>query len=151
MHESLPAIDEKWTLNTFVWGRLADRIGARKARVCFAIAQTAGIALLYPFGHNLWLLMIPILLGNIVGPAIDVTGRMTFLSLEPELRTRLTTIYIVMMFVGGAVGSFAGTAVFGAFGWDGIALGILASCVTLTGLAYLAYRLYGERDFPAAL
>ena len=132
--------------STPYWGRLADRIGPRKARVRFSIVQTAGIALLLPFGGNLWLLMIPILVGNIVGPAIDVTSRMTFLSQEPELRTRLTTIYIVMMFLGGAVGSIAGTALFDAYGWTGTALAILASCVCLTLLSMLGYRLYKERD-----
>ncbi|MDG6077656.1 MFS transporter [Erythrobacter litoralis] len=128
------------------WGRLADRIGARKARMIFALVQTFGISLLLPFGDNLWLLMIPILIGNIVGPAIDVTSRMTFLSLEPELRTRLTTIYIVLMFVGGAIGSVAGTAVFDAFGWTGIALYILGSCVILFALTILGYRRYGGEE-----
>ncbi|MXP10358.1 MFS transporter [Pseudoblastomonas halimionae] len=132
--------------STPYWGRLADRIGPRKARVGFAVVQAAGIALLIPFGYNLWLLMIPLLLGNIVGPAIDVTSRMTFLSLEPELRTRLTTIYIVMMFIGGGIGSIAGTALFEAFGWTGAALAILASCVTLTVIAIVGYRIYGHRD-----
>ena len=126
------------------WGRLADRIGARKARMIFALVQTLGISLLLPFGDNLWLLMIPILIGNIVGPAIDVTSRMTFLSLEPELRTRLTTIYIVLMFIGGAVGSVAGTAVFDAFGWTGTALYILGSCIILFALTVLGYRRYGR-------
>ena len=133
-------------VSSYIWGRLADRIGPRKARVGFALVQAAGISLLLPFGDNLWLLMIPILVGNIVGPAIDVTSRMTFLSQEPELRTRLTTIYIVMMFLGGAVGSIAGTALFDAYGWTGTALAILASCVCLTLLSMLGYRLYKERD-----
>ena len=128
------------------WGRLADRIGPRKARVAFAVAQTAGVALLLPFGNNLWLLTIPILIGNVVGPAIDVTGRMTFLSLEPELRTRLTTIYIVLMFIGGAVGSIAGTAVFDHFGWTGTALYVLGSCLVLLVLTIVGWRLYGDRD-----
>ena len=128
------------------WGRLADRIGPRKARVAFAVAQTAGVALLLPFGNNLWLLTIPILIGNVVGPAIDVTGRMTFLSLEPELRTRLTTIYIVLMFIGGAVGSIAGTAVFDHFGWTGTALYVLGSCLVLLALTIVGWRLYGDRD-----
>ena len=128
------------------WGRLADRIGARKARMIFALVQTLGISLLLPFGDNLWLLMIPILIGNIVGPAIDVTSRMTFLSLEPELRTRLTTIYIVLMFIGGAIGSVAGTAVFDAFGWTGTALYILGSCVILFALTVIGYRRYGREE-----
>ncbi|MGN3975328.1 MFS transporter [Tsuneonella sp. SYSU-LHT278] len=133
---------------TPMWGRMADRIGPRRARVTFALVQTAGCALLLPFGWNLWLLMIPLLLGNVVGPAIDVTSRMTFLSLAPEVRTRLTTIYIVMMFVGGGAGSLAGTAVFDAFGWTGTALYVSASCLVLTALSVVGYRLYGsgERD-----
>ncbi|MGX7953521.1 MFS transporter [Tsuneonella sp. HG249] len=135
-------------ITTPYWGRLADRVGPRKARVMFSIVQTAGVALLLPFGDNLWLLMIPLLLGNIVGPAIDVTTRMTYLALEPELRTRLTTIYIVMMFIGGSIGSVAGTAIFAAMGWEGTALYVIASCVALTALSLLGVRLYGGRDFP---
>ena len=134
--------------STPYWGRLADRIGPRKARVGYSLVQVLGISLLLPFGDNLWLLMIPILIGNIVGPAIDVTSRMTFLSQEPELRTRLTTIYIVMMFLGGAVGSIAGTALFEAYGWAGTALAILASCLSLCVLSFVAYRLYGDQDQP---
>lgn len=132
-------------LTTPYWGRLADRVGPRRARVWFAIGQTAGTALLLPFGHNLWLLMIPLLAANIVGPAIDVTTRMTFLSLAPDLRTRLTTVYIAMMFAGGAIGSVAGTVVFEAFGWNGTALYALASCAGIAILSILAYRRYGDR------
>jgi predicted MFS family arabinose efflux permease len=131
------------------WGRMADRIGPRKARIFFSIAQTAGVALLLPFGDNLWLLMIPLVLVNIVGPAIDVTSRMTFLSLDAELRTRLTTIYIVMMFIGGSIGSVIGTVVFDAFGWSGTAIYVFASCFIMTAIAFLTTRLYGERDMPA--
>jgi predicted MFS family arabinose efflux permease len=126
------------------WGRLADRVGPRRARAWFALAQTAGVSLLYPLGGNLWLLMIPLLAGQVVGPAIDVTSRMTFLALEPALRTRLTTIYIAMMFVGGGIGSIAGTAVFEAFGWAGTAGYCFVSCLGITVLAFLARRLYGD-------
>ena len=85
------------------------------------------------------------LAANIVGPAIDVTTRMTFLSLAPDLRTRLTTVYIAMMFAGGAIGSVAGTVVFEAFGWNGTALYALASCAGIAILSILAYRRYGDR------
>lgn len=133
------------------WGRVADRAGPRKARVVFALVRTGGVALLLLFGNNLWLLMIPLLLGNIVGPAIDVTSRMTYLALEPELRTRLTTIYIVMMFIGGSMGSVAGTAVFDAFGWNGTAIYVFTSCCALTALAVWAVRVYGSRDQATSL
>jgi predicted MFS family arabinose efflux permease len=129
---------------TPMWGRLADRVGPRRARIWFSLVQTAGAALLYPLGGTLLLLTIPLILGNIVGPAIDVTTRMTFLSLDPAVRTRLTTIYIVLMFVGGAIGSVAGTFVYDAYGWAGTSAYAFVSCVLLTVLSVIGLRLYGD-------
>ncbi|WP_454599417.1 MFS transporter [Qipengyuania sp. SM2507] len=133
-------------LSTPRLGTLADRFGPRRARFYFSLVQTAGIALLIPFGNNLWLLMIPIFFGNLVGPAIDVTSRMTFLSLAPGLRTRLTTIYIVMMFMGGAIGSIAGTAIYDFYGWNGTALYVFGSCLAIVAISLLSWQMYGRSE-----
>nr|WP_298927978.1 MFS transporter [uncultured Erythrobacter sp.] len=125
-------------------GQWSDRIGPRRARLALAVIQMAGTALLFPFGESIWLLMIPILITSTVGPAIDVCTRMTFLSQEPALRTRLTTIYIVIMFIGGGAGSVFGTAVYDAYGWSGTAIAVLASCATLTALSAIGLRIYGS-------
>ena len=122
-------------------GSWSDRVGARKARFVFAVIQLFGIALLYPLGGALSTLLIPLVLSNLVGPGIDVTGRMTFLSLAPDLRTRLTTIYIVLMFVGGGIGSFAGTAIYDAFGWAGTCALLASFSIALCALSYFAMRL----------
>ncbi len=122
-------------------GRWADRIGPRKARSVFAAIQLLGIALLYPLGGVLWTLLIPLILVNLVGPGIDVTGRMIFLALEPAVRTRLTTAYIVLMFVGGGIGSFAGTAVYDGFGWAGTCALLASFSLALTLLSFTARRL----------
>ncbi|WP_255551986.1 MFS transporter [Erythrobacter crassostreae] len=131
-------------LTTPKLGQWSDRVGPRRARLYLALIQTAGTALLLPFGGNIWLLIIPILITSTVGPAIDVGSRMTFLSQEPALRTRLTTIYVVIMFIGGGAGSILGTAVFDAFAWQGTAIAVLASCALLTMLCGLALKLYGS-------
>lgn len=115
-------------LSTPRLGRLADRIGPRRARFIAAMVQMGGIALMYPLGWSVWTLALPLVITNIVGPTMDVTGRMTFLSLEPAIRTRLTTTYIVVMFIGGALGSVAGTAVYDFGGWAG-------TCTLLMGIA----------------
>lgn len=120
-------------LSTPRLGRWADQVGPRKARLAFAIVQFVGLALLWPAGDSLSLLCIPLFLGNLVGPGIDVTGRMTFLSLDPQLRTRLTTIYIVMMFIGGGLASIVGTTVFDAYGWAGTCI-LLVSISGLLGI-----------------
>ncbi|MFN4019207.1 MAG: MFS transporter [Erythrobacter sp.] len=119
-------------------GRWADTVGPRKARVAAAVVQLTGIALFYPLGSNIWSVLVPLLVTNMVGPTIDVTGRMTMFTLAPEIRTRLTTSYIVTMFVGGAVGSAIGTAVFDAGGWPATCAVLLAMSAGLLTLAIYA-------------
>ncbi|WP_128892672.1 MFS transporter [Erythrobacter sp. HKB08] len=126
-------------------GRWADSVGPRKARFVFALIQFGGLLLLWPLGQSLWLLLIPLFIGNLVGPGIDVTGRMTFLSLEPSLRTRLTTIYIVLMFIGGGLASILGTTVYDAFGWAGTCALLVGISGSLGVLSYLARSLYEQR------
>jgi len=113
-------------------GRWADQVGPRKARRAAAVVQLTGIALFYPLGFSIWAVLVPLLLVNMVGPTVDVTGRMTLFALAPEIRTRLTTSYIVTMFVGGALGSALGTAVYDAGGWAATcALLLTISCGVL--------------------
>lgn len=121
-------------------GRWADWVGPRKARIAAALVQLAGIALFYPLGFSIWAILVPLFVTNLVGPTIDVTGRMTLFTLAPEIRTRLTTSYIMTMFVGGAIGSAAGTAVFDLGGWG-------ATCALLLAMscAVLALSLHAER------
>lgn len=119
-------------LTTPYLGKLADRIGARQTRVFFAVLLVLGELLFFFLGHNLWLLMIPIIITNVAGPIMDISGRMMFLSEAPEIRTRLMTVYIVMMFVGGGMSSWAGTAAYDWGGWHANAgLALIMSLVVL--------------------
>ena len=124
-------------------GRWADQVGPRRARVAAAVVQFVGIALFYPLGGSIAGVMVPLFIVNLVGPTIDVTGRMTLFALAPEIRTRLTTSYIVAMFIGGALGSAAGTAVFDWGGWG-------ATCALLAAMssAVLALSFHAERVKP---
>ena len=122
-------------------GAWADKVGAERARLTLSIIQLGGVVLLYPFGASLWLLIIPLLVMNTVGPGIDVSGRMTFLSLAPAIRTRLMTGYIVIMFVGAGLASWAGTAAYGWAGWTGNAIIALVLSATLVMLSAYALRL----------
>jgi predicted MFS family arabinose efflux permease len=127
-------------------GRWADRIGARRARLIVSVVQVAGVSLLYPFGYDAVALLVPLLLINMVGPTIDVTGRMTFFTLAPEIRNRLTTFYIVAMFLGGAIGSMLGTAVYDFGGWGGTSVLLLAFSSTILMLAWRAERAWASQQ-----
>jgi len=121
-------------------GRWADVVGPRRARFVTAIVQSVGVVLLYPLGWNVWTVIVPLFIVNAVGPTIDVTGRMTFLALEPEIRTRLTTSYIVFMFIGGAAGSILGTSVYDAAGWLSRCALLMVFSLCVVALSWLAQR-----------
>lgn len=124
-------------------GAWADRVGARKARLIIATVQITGASLLFFTGHSLWLLMIPIVITNVAGPIIDVTNRMTFLNQPPAVRTRLMTIYIIFMFVGGGIASWAGTAAYDWLDWQGtagLAFGLSSITVTISLISFLRHR-----------
>ena len=124
------------------FGVLADKVGPRKTRLMASIFRLFGVSLFLIFGHSLWLLIIPILIANIFGPVMDITGRMTFLNETPSIRTRLMTVYIVFMFIGGGLASWAGTTVYDLWGWTGnaaLALGMSMIVTLLSAFAHLRY------------
>jgi predicted MFS family arabinose efflux permease len=131
-------------------GRWADTVGPRKARLAAALVQIVGIALFYPLGFSIWSLLVPLLVVNMVGPTIDVTGRMTLFTLPPDIRTRLTTSYIVMMFIGGAIGSAAGTAVYDVAGWGGTCAVMLAMSCGVVALSFVAERRWQRSEKAAS-
>lgn len=127
------------------FGKLADRIGALKTRLLAATIRFGGV-LLFPFaGGSYWLLLIPIFFTSIAGPSIDVTGRMTVLDQSPEIRTRLMTVYIVMMFLGGAFGSWGGTIAYAVGGWWGTCLMGAGLAGIVVGLSLFGLRLGSGR------
>jgi len=134
-------------------GAWADRTGPRKARMIISLVQFAAILALFLFGHSLWLIVLPILLMTMVGPLIDITGRMTFLSLPPGVRTRLMTAYIVLMFVGGGFASWASTTAYAHAGWHGttmLTMGMSGALVALSALTFwLHKRSAGTQDGAA--
>jgi len=91
--------------------------------------------------------MIPITIMNATGPVMDVTNRMTFLNEAPEIRTRLMTVYIIFMFVGGGLASWAGTAAYDFGGWAGN--GVLATAMS-GGVMLLAFLARPARAPSAA-
>ncbi|MBZ6379896.1 MFS transporter [Pacificimonas flava] len=121
-------------------GAWADRVGALRARALLSAGQLAGVLLLFLADESFWVLCIPIVIFNLVGPVIDVSGRMTFLALEPDIRTRLMTVYIILMFIGGGLGSWLGTAAYDWVGWTGTCLLTLVLSLAIVTLSFVAWR-----------
>lgn len=124
-------------------GKWADLVKPRRARMILTILRVGAVFLFFFVGNNIWLLMVPILITNIVGPVIDVSGRMTILSETANVRTRLMTVYIILMFVGGGIGSWAGTAAYDWIGWVG-AIGVAFSMTVMVAI-FSAYSYFSRK------
>ena len=125
----LTAFSAVGLLTTSTLGKWADRRGAEQARLVLALIQPVGLSLLLLASQDWRWLLPPIALLSIVGPLIDITGRMTGLREDPQVRTRLMALYVGMMFLGGGLGSWWGTLAYAMGGWSGIvALLVLLSC-----------------------
>lgn len=135
----LAAISALNLVTTPRMGAWADKVGAYKARTILAAIQLAGVASLFVFGNNLWLLMIPLITMNLVGPVIDITGRMTFLNQDASVRTRLMTVYIFLMFLGGGMASWAGTVAYDWAGWTGNVTFAFVMSVLVLSLSVWSY------------
>ena len=124
-------------------GKWADGFGAERARVVMACVQFLGILCLALAINNWWFLLLPIVIMSIVGPLIDVTGRIVSLNQAPAIRTRLMTLYVTVMFIVAGIGSWAATFAYDVGGWYGtIALASSLSILVclLSIQQYLAIR-----------
>jgi predicted MFS family arabinose efflux permease len=102
-------------------GKLADRRGPDLV-ICLGALLTLGSWLLL----GLWA-TIPGLVAGVV--VLDfgvqsalVSNQHVIYSLRPEARSRLNTIFMSGMFIGGATGSAGATMVWNALGWNGVSI-----------------------------
>jgi len=133
------------TMTTPRLGKLADKIGPRRTRFYMSIGQLLSMSAMFLATQNYWLVMITIMVTSVVGPMIDITGRMTCLNQPGDIRTRLMTIYITIMFLIGGACSWVGTTAYHYAGWFGICCAGLSMAVIVVGLsAHQAWRQKAE-------
>jgi predicted MFS family arabinose efflux permease len=116
-------------------GKFVDKIGGERARNYFCLLQMTGVFLLPFAGDNLLILVIAIIFNTLGGASIDICSRTIMFKRAPEIRTRLMTIYIVIMFIGGGLSSWLGTAVYEYYGWDGISVMAIIYATTIMALS----------------
>lgn len=110
-----------------LFGKLADRRGPLfSVRIGTALATLSWL-ILAAFGHSIIGLAIGVLLLDLGVTASHVSNQAIIYQLGPEIRGRVSTIYILGLFVGGTVLSGLTALVWTRFGWLGVcALGIVA-------------------------
>ncbi|WP_249729761.1 MULTISPECIES: MFS transporter [unclassified Chelatococcus] len=110
-------------------GRFADRSGPRPAVMLGAVATLASWVILGAWGSIVGLIAGVILLDFGIQTALVSNQHITF-SLRPSARSRLNTIFMGAMFLGGAFGSAIATVAWDYGGWSAVsALGLTLSAL----------------------
>lgn len=118
-------------------GRGVDHGHGRLVLDRFLVSVLASWALLALGGSSVLALVAGILLLDAGVQGAHISNQTTIYRLHPEARSRLTTAYMVALFLGGVVGSLLTAAVYGFAGWGGTcAVGaILAAGAVITSRA----------------
>ena len=102
-----------------------------------------------PGAAGLALLVVGVLLMDACVQAAHVINQSVIYGLLPQARSRLTTIYMTTYFIGGAIGSTAGSQAYQRWGWTGTS--VTAAVFPLLGLAaWLADRRHERSGITAA-
>ena len=98
-----------------------------------------GLAGAHLGGWGLVLLVLGVLPMDACVQTCHVTNQSVIYDLLPEARSRLTTVYVTTMFIGGAIGSAAGAQAYSRWGWTGATI-TAALFPALALLCWLATR-----------
>jgi predicted MFS family arabinose efflux permease len=131
-------------------GRLDRRRGVRWPVTGVGAALLLGsFGLLAIGGHGLAWLVLGALLMDGCSQVVHVTNQAVIYDLTGSARSRITTVYMTVYFLGGAAGTTAGTAAYDHGGWDGACAAAAGFCaVALAG--WVAARRY-ERPAAACI
>ncbi|HTI14273.1 MAG TPA: MFS transporter [Dictyobacter sp.] len=109
-------------------GRFADRRDARYANGIALAIVLVSFVLMWIGGQFLAGLIVGVILLDLGTQANQVANQARVYSLRPEARSRLNTVYMTIYFVGGSIGSLAGTYGWSIAKWNGVSF---VSCAFL--------------------
>ncbi|MFP5238705.1 MAG: MFS transporter [Acidobacteriota bacterium] len=117
-------------------GRLADKGGQRAVVLAGAGAVAVSFVCFALFRESWAVLIGGIVLMDVGLQAAMVSNQSRVYALDAAARSRLNTVYMTVMFTGGAIGAALGARAFAHFGWAGVCImgalcSLLALCVEL--------------------
>jgi predicted MFS family arabinose efflux permease len=101
-------------------GRFADRFNVRYATGIMLLIELLSFLCMWLIGYWLWGLAICVILLDLGTQGSHVSNQTRIYSLNPSARNRLNTVYMVTLFLGGALGSSLGTWGWSLAGWNGV-------------------------------
>jgi predicted MFS family arabinose efflux permease len=101
-------------------GKIADRGHARLVQTLFLAMMALSWILLALGGRSVVALLIGIVVLDLGIQGAQIGHQHAIYRLRPEVRSRLTTAYVVATFAGGVLGSILSTTLYDAAGWNAV-------------------------------
>lgn len=118
-------------------GRWADRGLHGHTTTLFIALSTLSFIALWIWADNVVMLIVAIVVLDIGISGLQITNQSMIFRLHPDLRSRINAGYMVFYFVGGAIGSAVGGAVYANDQWAGVCLlGLLTMAAAATLAAW---------------
>jgi predicted MFS family arabinose efflux permease len=134
-------------------GRRSDRGLLRSTTLATSGLLVLAWAPLWLGSRSLWPFVVGIVLLDIGAQGLHISNQGAIYRIRPEARSRVTSVYMVTYFCGGALGSALSTRVYASAGWNGVSLlgaGFGAAAALLALVATTVPRLRRVED-PAAV
>jgi predicted MFS family arabinose efflux permease len=119
-------------------GRLADTRNPRRTVGVALLGNIVAWLVLLAFGHTLAGIALGVLFLDAATQAAQVSNQARVYALRTEAHSRFNTIYMVLYFVGGSLGSALAVVAWDAFRWNGV-------CAVALGSLTVAYMVYVAR------
>ncbi|WP_312433326.1 MFS transporter [Lacrimispora sp.] len=103
-------------------GRVVDKKGYYFTLTIGISLSMAGYLCFWILGYQLWGLIWGIVLLSIGIQTAQISNQAKINTLDDILRSRNNGLYMAFYFIGGAIGSFLGSYLWGLFGWTGVCI-----------------------------
>lgn len=104
-------------------GRLSDSKSPRTVAGAAAGITLLSFIILGTFGQHLWGLILGVILLDLGIQGAQIANQTQIYTLLPKARNRLNAVYMVTYFIGGALGSELGVALWISWEWKGVCWG----------------------------
>ena len=132
-------------------GRWVDRGWSKSTTIAFAILTAVSFVPLWMGRHDLWALIVGVIVLDIGVQGMQVTNQSLIYRLNPPARSRINSVYMVCYFAGGAFGSSVGASAYGHGGWAAVCVlgGGIGIVMVLLSLVDAARRPASEHSAVA--
>jgi predicted MFS family arabinose efflux permease len=103
-------------------GKFADRRGPRAIITVSIVLVAIAFVVFGASAKSIAGLVVGVIVLDIGVQAAQISNQSRIYALKPEARSRVNTVYMVAYFIGGALGSGVGAAVWPALGWLGVSV-----------------------------